>query len=576
MNFKILFAILALSAAGYAAGKSLSPAEALSRVVSSDIRKAKNASAAPTLLATSYDKTGNPAIFVYTYSGAEGFMLVSADDAVAPLLGYSETNSFILDDMPENLASWMSLYTDQIEAARDLAPYVAVGTRANEMAAIRPLLKTTWDQGSPFNAECPKVGNRLCVTGCVATAMAQVMKYWEYPLEGKGSIAYKPEMLDEELTLDFSTITFDWENMLDVYGKSYSTVERKAVATLMKACGYSVKMNYTPGESGAYSKDIVPALVNYFGYDRGVALKDRSGYASQDAWNAMIYNELKTAGPVIYNGRSSSGAHCFVCDGYDGNGYFHINWGWGGLSDGYFLLNELTPKEVGTGGHYGGYNLSQSAVVGIMPPVGRLTVEDISIDNAAADSGNVKGWGYTYRINDFSNILLSVDLIISGGHISAPLYYAVYDYDPDTKKNKELVLESEFDKPLNASDGKVTCSTYVHLNNYDPGKLYNLVVSYDLKGQRNTIGSVRLAASAGVEDVVLTQDVISLRHEGNVLIAEGDTPVNLQLYDLSGSSVASVSGVSPRIVLSGMAGGVYIAVAKSAEGRMKTLKLHLK
>ena len=576
MKIKVLVSILGLAVAGNVSARQLTPAEALSRVENSGVKRVKSTGGAPSLITVKYDKTGNPAIYVYTYSGNEGCMLVSADDAGTPLLGYSETNRFSTDNMPDNLASWLEYYSDEIENARGGVPYTVIKTRAGEKAEIKPMVTSQWDQMDPYNSECPTLNGRACVTGCVATAMAQVMNYWQYPQTGKGSNTYTPAALGQQLSMDFSKVTFDWGHMRDTYPRNgYSATEKHAVATLMKACGYSVSMNYTNWESGAYSKNIMGALTNNFGYDQGVRQVLRSGYSSQDEWNDMIYNELATTGPVIYGGQSTSGGHSFVCDGYDGNGYFHINWGWSGMSDGYFLLNELTPNEVGTGGHYGGYNLQQDAIVGIMPPVGRLTVEKIYIDNAADDSGNVKEWGYTYRIMNPSNISLAVDLTIKGGHVSAPLYYTIYDTDPATKKNKEVVLESTFDKPVNASDGKVTCSTSIRMNNFDPSKLYTLNVAYELKGKRETLGSIRMAASSGVDDITYG-DGINLCLDGNVLKAECESAVSLSLYDVNGLLVGLSEGANPQINIAAIAPGVYIARAKSADGGLKTLKLHLK
>ena len=578
MKIKILVSVLTLGIASTAMAKELSPEEALGRVLKSEVRKASKQGDSPRLLEVSYDRSGTPALYVFSYSGETGFMLVSASDAVAPLIGYSETNSFSIKNMPSNLSSWIENYTVQIEASKELDPYVEVKTRVGEKAEIKPMITSQWDQMDPYNSECPELNGRKCVTGCVATAMAQVMNYWQYPQTGNGSNTYTPAAIGQQLSMDFSTVTFDWENMLDTYPRNgYSATQRRAVAMLMKACGYSVSMNYTNWESGAYSKNIMGALTNNFGYDQGVRQVLRSGYSSQDEWNDMIYNELATTGPVIYGGQSTSGGHSFVCDGYDGNGYFHINWGWSGMSDGYFLLNELTPNEVGTGGHYGGYNLQQDAIVGIMPPVGRLTVEKIYIDNAADDSGNVKEWGYTYRIMDPSNIGLAVDLTIKGGHVSAPLYYTIYDTDPETKKNKEVVLESTFDKPVNASDGKVTCSTSIRMANFDPSKLYTLNVAYELKGKRETLGSIRMAASSGVDDVLLPESIISVRQVGNSLRVEGMGEIAVVLYDLGGTALAKASGrESLNMDLSGIAKGVYIAVAYDGEGNSRQIKLRLK
>lgn len=576
MKSKIFFSLLAIGSALSAASSPITPEMALSRLKETG-RHAK-ASSSPRLVDIISDEAGNPAIYHFTYSGDDGFMLLSADDGVAPLLGYSETNSFASGEIPGHISSWLSYYAGQISDAMTLAvaPWEErrQNVRAADKAPIDPLIKSRWDQGSPYNNLCPVIDSRRCVTGCVATAMAQVMNYWEYPLSGKGSVAYSPSTTDEDLFLDFSEITFDWANMLDIYGRSYSSTSAKAVATLMKACGYSVKMEYSPSASGARSGLIPNALKTYFGYDQGVTYKEYSNYKlNKDAWIDLVYDNLATIGPVIYSGQSSSGGHCFVCDGYDGKGYFHINWGWGGMSDGYFLLDELTPGEIGTGGHYGGYNMEQEVTVGIMPPVGRLSLVSTSIDNAADDTGNVAGWGKVYRINDIYNILLSVKLRVSGGHVSSPLYVSIYETDPVTKTNGSLALETVFDEPLNASDGVVTCSTSINFSNFNPSKFYTLVISYDLKGKKTTLESVRLAASSGVEDIWAQSPSLSLRIDGNLLIAEGEGETLLRVIDTKGRVVVSAKGHSPGAQLDGLASGIYIGMAESAGGEIQTLKI---
>lgn len=556
----------------------VSPEDAVIRYEQNLGRKIRSANEAPKFVETIFNEEGVAVIYHYTFSGDRGFLLLPANDAVPALLGYSETNSFKSDNMSPSLKSWLSLYGSQIAEAGDSPALMATGTRAAERAAIEPMIKTQWDQSTPYNYQCPTIDGRRSVTGCVATAMAQVMNYWQYPATGKGSISYSPQSTDQELSLDFSEITFDWENMKNKYGWSDkpSSPEVDAVSTLMKACGYSVKMQYTSWESGAYSRDIPNALLSYFGYDQGVSRKERSNFSSLEEWDQMVYNELVNVGPVICSGQSTSGAHCFVCDGYDGNGMFHINWGWGGMSDGYFLLNELTPGEIGTGGHYGGYNMNQEVIVGVMPPVGRLTLENIAIDNAAEDSGNVKGWGYTYRINDFSNILLTLSIRISGGHITSPLYVTVYDTDPDTKKLGEEVLATTFPEPLNVSDGLYTFSTTLKLNKYDPSKLYTLRVAYDLKGQRTTIESIRMAASSGVDDITADTSSLVINQTGKTLETRGEGDITLSVYDIRGALVIRTSGIEPALSLENLSPGVYVAKAVSEFGETKTLKLLLK
>lgn len=580
MKIKTIVSILAIMGAAHGHASPLTPEEALLRVERHPARGAAPNEAAPRYIGAWEGTDGEAALYLYTYSGSRGFLLLSADDVAAPLVGYSETNGFSLTDAPESLTSWLSFYSLQIEEARlggcEAQPVAGRLASRADMAPIAPMIQTRWDQGAPYNNECPLIGGRRCVTGCVATAMAQVMKYWEYPAKGQGSTSYWLESIKEDLSMDFASTTFDWATMKDSYGKKVSASEAHSVSTLMKACGYSVRMRYTPGESGAYSKDIPTALTTYFGYDKGVKKVDRGDYKSQDDWNRMIYDQLVSSGPVIYSGQSNAGGHCFVCDGYDGNGYFHINWGWSGMSDGYFLLGELTPKEVGTGGHYGGYNIYQDAVVGIMPPVGRLTLETISIDNAADDSGSVKGWGYTYRIKDFSNILLSVKVKIAGGHISSPLYYTVYETDPETKKNGAVALDAAFDSPLNASEGNVTCTTRLKMTNYDPAKLYTLNVAYDLKGTRTTIGSIRMAASSGVDDIATDGSTLRLFREGDILRVSSAAAASVTLYSAGGAVAGHAAGTDPAVDLSRLDAGLYVARATDADGSTRTLRLLLK
>lgn len=580
MKRLLILSLITCGALATTLASPVSPETALSRLQTEGVRRAHTAAPAPKYQGPLNDADGNASLYVFTWSGNEGFMLLPADDCVAPLLGYSETGSFQIADAPESLRWWLQEYSDQIEVSSKAGMKYKANkdTRAAGNKEIKPMLTTKWDQSRPFNNECPEVNGWRCVTGCVATAMAQVMNYWEYPASGKGSITYTPVSLpDKELSIDFSSINFDWENMLDVYTSGYSNASAHAVSSLMRACGYSVRMRYTQNESGALAQDIPGALTNYFSYDKGVSRKVRSNYKTQEEWDELIYNELLNVGPVILGGQSINGGHSFVCDGYDGNGYFHINWGWHGISDGYFLLNALNPTEVGTGGHLGGYNSSQDAITGIMPPVGRLSFVSAAIDNAADDTGNVKGWGYTYRINDFSNILVSLKLKVTDGHVSLPLYATVNEIDPDTKQSGREILNSTFGEPINANEGTITWSGYVHMPEFDPSKFYMMKVSYDLKGQRTYLGEgLRFAASSGVDPVVASNE-ISLRQDGNLLIASAETNVRIELFDIRGQLIKSAGG-SPcmKVDLLGLSSGVYVAAATDDEGRRSVVKLLLR
>lgn len=373
MKKTITSVLAALVGIGAATAAELTPAQALARVQSNaGARKiiGRSATKTPQLIAQLPE--------LYVFSTGEGFMILPADDVATPLLAYADATEFAPEEIPA-LKWWLSTYSAQIAAASA----AGISTQSDEIdaperAAIAPLLKTTWNQDAPYYNLCPMENGRNCYTGCVATAMAQVMKYYNYPAKGQGSITYSWN--GTSLSMDFSATTFDWENMLDSYNTS-TAEQDAAVATLMKAAGYSVNMDYSTQGSGAYAIRIGGALINYFDYDKGITQPQRDYYELTD-WEDLIYADLAAGRPVIYGGASNAGGHQFVCDGYSSDGFFHFNWGWGGMSDGYFKLDALNPGSQGIGGFAGGYNMGQSVCLGVQPPVeGSKPVYMLGADN---------------------------------------------------------------------------------------------------------------------------------------------------------------------------------------------------
>ncbi len=303
------------------------------------------------------------ALYVFTPRDG-GYIVVSADDCAEPLLGYSATGTFDPDNMPAAMSWWLGEYARQIEAAQGQPVLKAI--ERPERAPIAPMVQTKWNQDAPYNALCPVYSGSRSVTGCVATAMAQVVKYHEWPATGIGSHEYFYN--NAWISLDFSKINYDWANMLDSYADGAGSERQKmAVAQLMYACGVSVDMQYSPIESGAADVLVAAALVDYFNYDKNVRYAERDYFGLLD-WENFIYNQLRDFGPVQYSGSSSLGGHSFVCDGYSEDGYFHFNWGWGGISDGYFLLTALDPPMQGIGGANTGYNFDQAVIGNIRKP----------------------------------------------------------------------------------------------------------------------------------------------------------------------------------------------------------------
>ena len=312
---------------------------------------------------------------VFVFTTENSFVLIAADDRVQPILGYSLTGRFDIKNMPDNKRAWIEGYSNEIQyaiehqtrASTEVAQQwhdLVEGTPNTGKATtvVAPLMQTKWNQDYPYNMLCPGGS----VTGCVATAMAQIMKYWNYPEHGIGSHSYTHATYGV-LSADFQSTTYNWTNMTNTYHNSSTYAQKLAVATLMYHCGVSVNMNYSPDASSAGSAVVAEALKNYFNYSSETAYYTRSEY-NDNVWISMLKADLDLGRPIWYSGTGSGGGHAFVFDGYNSNNYFHVNWGWGGTCNEYYVINNLNPGPGGTGsGAYGIYNNEQNAVLGIRP-----------------------------------------------------------------------------------------------------------------------------------------------------------------------------------------------------------------
>ncbi len=367
----------ALLCAAIADAKPITPEQALARLgeTAAPAKAPAKNRAGSKLVHTALTEQGEPAVYVFNQPNRSGYVLVAADDCALPLLGYADEGEFSTDRMPDAMKWWIGEYARQIQYANDngiASPTLARVPKSNR-TPIAPMITAKWDQIEPFNNMAPLYGTQRTYTGCVATAMAMVLNYWKYPEIGQGSISYSASTIGKRLSLNFGSRAIDWDNMLDVYDLDKDPTQEQidAVAYLMKACGYSVKMNYSTEASGALAMNIGNALVKYFNYDPNFTYALRLMYSSSE-WEQMLYDNLRNVGPILYGGGSMlGGGHSFVCDGYE-DGYFHFNWGWSGISNGYFALDALTPENLGSGGgEGGGFNFTQDAVLGVQPATGQ-------------------------------------------------------------------------------------------------------------------------------------------------------------------------------------------------------------
>lgn len=371
-NRYMALAALALTAFG-ASARQLTPDEAIAALGSSRA-KAPAAVRGSLKLAHTFtaadDKAFNT-LYVFNRAAADGgFVILSADDVACPVLGYSDSGEFSVTDMPENLRAWLDTYSSQIAAAAAAGGRVFAAPADGSLASIEPIVSTHWNQDYPFNAMTPKVGNDYCVTGCVATAIAQVINKHRWPDTGVGSVSYKWN--NKTLSYDY-TKPFDWDNMLDDYtdgGANASQAQIDAVAQLMYACGVAANMNYGTDASGATSEELVPNLISKFRYDKSLILAPRDFFGLAE-WTRMLHADLSAGRPVYYTASTIRGeGHAFVLDGYRADdGFFHVNWGWGGMSDGYYAVTELDPISQGIGGASAGFSQNQSALFGLKKAV---------------------------------------------------------------------------------------------------------------------------------------------------------------------------------------------------------------
>lgn len=308
-----------------------------------------------------------PEYYVFNKGTRDGFVIVSGDDRTEPILGYSDSGTFDYATLPPAMQQLLENYATQIAALRpgDLPAGAAAVVPTHPKVA--QLMTCTWSQSYPYNLSCPldNDGNRS-VTGCVATAMAQIMYYNREKMvtETQATIpAFESWSHKLRVAAVPEGAPIDWDNMRDNGGSS--ELQRKAVADLMFYCGASVKMDYTSSSSGAQVWDAYLAFVNYFGF--GSSVTYHSGDKTDQEWDQIVYSDIAAGRAVYVSGYNESGGHAFVADGYDGNRRYHINWGWGGMSDGYYLLTNLTPGQQGTGGTDKGYSNGFQIITGLEP-----------------------------------------------------------------------------------------------------------------------------------------------------------------------------------------------------------------
>ena len=417
---------------------------------------------------------------VYVFNGEDGFVLVSAEDDARAILGYSDHGRFDATDMPENMQFWLQMYADELARYEANKPVLKAGQvsmhRAKRAATdsyptITPILgDVEWGQDEPYNNLCPTVGGERSVTGCVATAISQIMYVHKYPTKGTGSKTYTTESHGLQLNVNFGATTYDWGNMLPYYKNNYNSTQANAVATLMYHVGVAADMDYDPDGSGAISSAALANMGRYFGYDKGIQTLPKDYLKEEDILNAIVA-DLEIGHPVYVSGATKNKeGHAFVCDGIKSDGYLHINWGWNGVSNGYFALSALDPDQQGTGGSASDMAFTEGVEVfaGIQPDKGGKATPLVTVKSLTMTSGT--------EISRNAKVAVSLDGFTSVGIATATGTLGYYIYDTNDNLIKTVPIGT-FDLPTGYGYAEPIAVSAAIPNNIANGS-YEMEVGY--------------------------------------------------------------------------------------------------
>jgi hypothetical protein len=541
------------------------------------------ADAAPGLRAAS----ATPLFYVYNVQDEGGFVMVSGDDCTVPVLAYADRGAFRTDAMPANLKNWLLFYEKEIARliAKGGDAYAGfyADTRPSSPGLVLPTAE--WNQDKPFNDLCPidPESDERSLSGCVATAMGIVMKYHQWPEQGSGRYTYTTATHKIPLSVTFN-VPYKWGNMPDVYTRSWNESQRNEVATLIYHCGVASEMDYTSEGSGTTEWDATHAMIKNFGYDPGMHMVYKPLYTNNE-WNDLLQNELNQDRPILYGGVTKDDeGHLFILDGYDSRNFFHVNWGWGGYCNGYYLLSSLDPQADGAGGREGeGYVLEQDAIIGIQKATGQpypdhefffIESKDFLFLGLSADVDTILkdkpfklsySYVYDYGERDFDGLMgfFVVDAngvskaMIDTFSYSLPKHYALYD-----REGERYTITSEVEEG-------------------DKIRMYYKPYGRDWKPVRGASGAVTELPVGVPRPSANESPAKQAPSPLNVSVSADETAIHIlstgqttllavRLFDLSGRLLKEAN-VSNETRLSLPAGdipsGIYIVSVQTSQGR---------
>ena len=460
--------------------------------------------------------------YLITPQEGSGFIIVSGDDRLSPIVGYSTANT--ADEMPPALVDWLEEYSSYVDDIRagNIEPAITTGATG---PAIAPMLKTSWNQSAPYNNLCPTINGQKTPTGCTATAMAQVMKYHNWPEKPIKAITWNNSATGKQETVDITKNTYDWDNMLPHYRNSYNSAQARAVAQLMFDVGRAINSTYAPAGTGSADIYASRALVNVFDYSPQIKLLRRSECTYEEFFTA-IRDNLEAGLPVLHygHGQSYAAGHAFVCDGIDANNLVHIDWGWDGAYNGYFDIGSMAPGGSGIGGGQDRYNVGQTIMINIKPrntdEADRQGDPTLYVFDPVNPITNVALDEYTARFSAGNAKLKMIAQFLNWSHSTLNLKYMLSITSADGKFNKMNAAvigeELQFEKAI---------GYYIDLNvnnsnknnpNYLSEGTYYLEIYYNdadgnkvkMKGEPNRlkleVGATNVKLSRALPEIELT------------------------------------------------------------------------
>ena len=363
--------------------------------VTQRVRMAKNAGVVSPQVSLEYTQAttdNKDAVYVFNHTNG-GFVWVSASDYSHEVLGYSDSGSFDKNNIPDNMQYWLRMYAGEIARVDANPPALAANQQiSTTYPVISPLLgNVIWGQDAPFNNLCPTMDGASCPTGCVATAVSQIMYKHKHPTKGTGSFSYTTSD-GVSASANFAKTTYDWDRMLPDYSLGYTSSQASAVATLLYHVGVASQMSYGVNVSGAHGQTAMNGLINYFDYDADITVWQKDFHLDDERIMQAIATDLQADRPVYMEAYTvNQEGHAFLCDGMQSDGYLHINWGWNGLSNGYFALSALDPELQGTGGSSGNYafNVQVAVYTGIQPDRGGVAKPLMTADKFTRTSADI-------------------------------------------------------------------------------------------------------------------------------------------------------------------------------------------